>query len=160
MTNHSSAKAAPDPYDRRTTFWSDTSLVGVALIWGINIPVMKTGLDQIDAFVFNAVRFAVSAIVLSGFALLERRRGILPKPGISRKQILIYAVLVSAVYHLFFLCGIARTTSGNTALIIASVPMWTALLARLFIGERLRRLSWLGLVVAARRHRHRCAAKR
>src|SRR5690606_9614828 len=47
-----------------------------------------------------------------------------------------------------FLMGVARTTSGNTALIIATVPLWTALFARLFLGEALRRLAWGGLMVA------------
>jgi drug/metabolite transporter (DMT)-like permease len=129
-------------------FWSDAALVSVALIWGINIPIMKTGLEQIDLYVFNAIRLVISAGVLVLFALNERRRGVRPTSEIKLRHLLVYALAVSAVYQLLFLLGIARTTSGNTALIIATVPLWTALLARIFLGEALRKLAWGGLLVA------------
>ena len=109
---------------------------------------MKVGLDRVDAYVFNAVRLTVSAVVLVVFALRERSQGSLPKAEISMRHVLIYAMLVAAVYQLLFLLGIARTTSGNTALIIATVPMWTALIARVSIGEKLQKLAWWGLLVA------------
>ncbi len=109
---------------------------------------MKIGLDQIDVYVFNAVRLTISAFVLAAFALRELRRGIMPQKGITGTHVLVYAIAVAAVYQLLFLLGISRTTSGNTALIIATVPMWTALLARIFNGERLQRLAWWGLGIA------------
>lgn len=130
------------------TFWPDASLFGVALIWGINIPIMKNGLEHVDVFVFNAIRLVVSAIVLAAFAMRERRAGVLPKPGLRKRQILTYAIVVSGLYQLLFLLGIAKTTSGNTALIISTVPMWTALIARVFLHERLLKLAWAGLCLA------------
>ncbi len=121
----------------------------MAFIWGINIPIMKIGLDQMnDAYVFNAIRLVISSLVLAGFAIRERRRGILPKAGLPRRKVVTYSIIVSGLYQLLFLLGIARTTSGNTALIIATVPMWTALLARVFLAEKLLRLAWTGLVIA------------
>lgn len=137
-----------DPSGRETALRSDLALVGVAVIWGVNIPLMKTGLEEVDIYVFNAVRLAVSAATLALFAILERRRGIRPSPQLTFRQIVVFAVIIAAVYQLVFLLGVAYTTSGNTALIIATVPMWTALLARLFLNERLRRLAWMGLVIA------------
>ena len=139
---------AEPPQQHAQKFWPDASLIGVALIWGINIPVMKNGLDQVDSFVFNALRLAVSATVLLSLALLERRRGIRPNSGVSKTQIVVYALIVSGLYQLLFLLGIAHTTSGNTALIIATVPMWTALLARIFLNERLAKIAWGGLFTA------------
>jgi drug/metabolite transporter (DMT)-like permease len=123
-------------------------LLGVAVIWGVNIPLMKIGLDRLDIYVFNAIRLAISAAVLVLFAWVELRRGIKPQPGIAFRRILLYSVMVSALYQLLFLFGVSRSTSGNTALIMATVPMWTALLARLFIQEKLRKLSWCGLTIA------------
>jgi drug/metabolite transporter (DMT)-like permease len=131
-----------------TSVWPDASLAGVALIWGVNIPIMKIGLDQCDPFVFNAIRLLISAIVLAAFALRERRRGILPRRGIRRRQILIFGILVAGLYQVLFLLGIDRTTAGNVGLIMATVPAWTAVLARIFIGEKLRSIAWGGLFLA------------
>jgi drug/metabolite transporter (DMT)-like permease len=120
----------------------------VAVIWGINIPIMKTGLDHVNIFVFNAIRLGISAAVLVVFAWRELGNGLALPEGISWRQVLIYALLSCGFYQLLFLVGIAWTTSGNTALIMATIPMWTALLARGFLGEMIQRLAWTGLVIA------------
>jgi len=137
------------PRNEGASLWPDASLLGVAFIWGINIPIMKIGLDQMtNVYVFNAIRLIISSLVLAALAMRERRRGIRPNVTLPRRKIIIYAIIVSGTYQLLFLLGIARTTSGNTALIIATVPMWTALLARVFLNERLVRLAWCGLIIA------------
>jgi drug/metabolite transporter (DMT)-like permease len=137
-----------DLHERSATFRSDLSLIGVAVIWGVNIPLMKIGLEEIDIYVFNSIRLTISALVLVLFAWREIRRGLVPKHGLTFKQLLIFAAMISAVYQVLFLVGISYTTSGNTALIMATVPMWTALLARLFILEKLRLIAWWGLTIA------------
>lgn len=148
MTASSSTTTTDRPLQQSGSLWPDASLLGVALIWGINMPIMKIGLDQLDPFVFNALRLVISAICLVLFALRELRQGVRPRPGIRRHQILIYGFVIAGVYQVCFLMGMARTTAGNTGLIMATVPAWTALLARVFIGERLVRIAWGGLVLA------------
>ncbi len=135
-------------HDENPAFWPDASLLGVAAIWGINIPLMKTGLEQVDVYVFNALRLTISATVLVWFAWRQHRQGRSPPLAGHYKQLLIYGLAIAVFYQLLFLLGIARTTAGNTALIIATTPIWTALLARLFIAERLRAVAWCGLFVA------------
>lgn len=134
--------------DVSQTMWPDASLVGVALIWGINIPFMKIGLDKIDGYVFNAIRLTVSALVLAVIAGREYRRGIRPKAGLRWRSVVLFGLMVSGLYQLLFLLGMERTTSGNTALIIATVPIWTALIARLFGIEQISRPAWAGLLIA------------
>jgi drug/metabolite transporter (DMT)-like permease len=46
-----------------------------------------------------------------------------------------------------FVKAIELTTAGNTALILASMPMWTAIMSRMFLQERLPRITWFGLMV-------------
>ncbi len=127
--------------------WPDLSLIGVALIWGINIPIMKIGLEHAEPFAFNAVRLLLSALVLVGLAIRERPPLVELPPG-SWKQILLYAVIASGVYQWAFLWGISRTASGNGSLIMATVPLWTAVLARCLLGETLSVLSRVGLGTA------------
>lgn len=127
--------------------WPDLSLLGVALIWGVNIPVMKIGLVDVEPFAFNAVRLALSAVVLTVLALRESSPSTKWPPGLW-KQIAIYAVIASGMYQILFLLGVTRTATGNGSLIMATVPMWTALLARFLLGERLNWLARTGLTTA------------
>ncbi len=127
---------------------ADLSLFGVALIWGVNLPVMKVGLDHMDVYSFNAIRLTISAVVLVLIASRDRSASFFKLPRRAKWQVFQYALIASGLYQVMFLLGIARTTSGNASLIMSTVPMWTALLALLILKERLARLAWLGLFIA------------
>ena len=129
--------------------WPDLSLLGVALIWGVNIPVMKSGLMGIEPFAFNAMRLLLSAVVLVLFAWREKSPTVEQPPGLW-KQVLLYAVIASGLYQWLFLLGISRTPdgSGNASLIMATVPMWTAVLARVLLKETLSGQAKIGLATA------------
>ncbi len=129
--------------------WPDLSLLGVALIWGVNIPMMKSGLVGMEPFAFNAVRLLLSALVLVLFAAGEKSPVIQWPPGLW-KQVLLYAVIASGIYQWMFLLGISQTPhgSGNASLIMATVPMWTAVLARFLLQETLSGSAKIGLATA------------
>ena len=130
------------------TLWPDLSLFGVILIWGINLPIMKTGLEHVNAYAFNAFRLTLSAVVLACIAFRDGRLDLRSLTTSQKRQVFVYALLASGCYQVLFLLGLDRTTSANTALIMTSVPMWTALLARFLIHEKLTQLAWVGLLGA------------
>lgn len=110
---------------------------------------MKIALGQLDDYVFNAARLCVSATALAVFALREKP---LQLPNGERPlnwgQLIPYAVFIAGIYQVLFLMGVSRTTSGNTALIIATVPLWTAIIAYFFGGEKLPFWACVGLLIA------------
>jgi len=116
----------------------------VALIWGINIPAMKFAVGELDPFVFNVLRLSLSALALGVLAHAET--------GASGDtpwlRVIAIGLLTSLLYQIVFILGLAYTTSGNTSLIIASSPLWTALIASLSGSERLRLGAWIGLALA------------
>lgn len=128
---------------------ADAALLAVAIIWGINIPIMKVALEHgITPYALNALRLVISAVVLLTCAWWEFRGGVRPAAGVSFVRLFIYAMVVSVAYQFLFLMAVSRTTSANIALIMATVPMWTALGARLFLKEILPAQAWLGLWIA------------
>lgn len=48
-----------------------------------------------------------------------------------------------------FVFSLSNTTVANTVFILSSGPIWTAILARLILGERIDRITWFILVIAA-----------
>lgn len=142
-----SADSTPLPLHR---LWlADAALLSVAIIWGINIPVMKVALEYgITPYALNALRLMISAIILLTCAWWEFRGGVRPAAGVSFWRLFVYALVVSVAYQFLFLMAVSRTTSANIALIMATVPMWTALGARMFLKEILPVQAWLGLWIA------------
>lgn len=125
--------------------WSaDIALFGVALMWGVNIPIMKHGVGLMDRLGFNALRLTLSATVLG---LMVLRESYQPLPGTPWKRILLVAVFSGFIYQVTFAIGIPKTLAGNTALILSVTPMWTALLAWLWGIEKLQKLAWIGLAM-------------
>jgi drug/metabolite transporter (DMT)-like permease len=127
-------------------------LLIVAFIWGANIPVTKYATSVLDPFVFNAARMLFSVAVLALGSLLESRwltpqRQPAPRSTVSRWHLALFVVIAGFIYQIIFLCGITRTSSGNTALILSSMPMWTAAISAVFVSERLPGAAWLGLCI-------------
>lgn len=125
---------------------ADLALLTVALIWGINIPLSKYALGYLDPFAFNALRLTLSAAVL-GWLDHRERRGAKGAP-VPWVRVILVGLLYCFAYQILFILGMANTTAGNTGLLIASSPLWTAVIAWLTRLERLRRGAWLGLVLA------------
>jgi drug/metabolite transporter (DMT)-like permease len=117
----------------------------VALIWGVNVPVMKAAIAEVHPFTFNALRLSTSVLVLGAAELLARRGERAPVPW---RTVVFLALLTSVAYQALFIGGIARTSAGHTGFIVASGPLWTALAGRLMGVERLGARAWFGLVVA------------
>ena len=132
----------------RPLWLADLALLLVAVIWGVNIPVMKIALLKIDAYSLNAVRLIVSSIVLLWFARREFINGIKPANSLLKRDVFIYAAIVSVAYQFLFLLAVSHAASADVALIMATVPMWTAIGARVFLKEILPLMAWGGLIIA------------
>jgi len=136
-------QAVEEPVARRD-WTADVALVLVAVMWGVNIPVMKHGVELIDKLAFNSIRLTFSAIVLGVLTLIERKPS---KPDAQWVRIIGVVFVSGFIYQLCFVLGVGETRAGNTALILSTTPMWTALLAWLAGLERLPAVAWAGLVV-------------
>jgi drug/metabolite transporter (DMT)-like permease len=136
----------------RPLWLADACLLATTLIWGVNILVFKYSIEILDPVVFNATRLVFSTITLGFCAWLESRwRGARLWPhstagqSIPWNRVVVFSLLTGLLYMVLFLFGVARTTAGNTALLLASMPMWTAVLSFVFLKERLLGLTWVGL---------------
>ena len=113
--------------------------------------VMKLAINQLDPFVFNALRLTLSAGVLGACAWVEQKRRPRLEPQRSswrrRLTVVAFCLMTGGAYQIVFALGMARTTAGNTALIMSSMPMWTALLSGILLRERLG-AAWAGLSIS------------
>lgn len=133
---------------RRTTLRYDLALLLVASIWGVNFPVTKAALEVMPIHVFNAIRFTMAVGVLGAIYVARRRTLSAGLGGAMRRygwRIAGLGLLGSVFYQLCFIVGVNRTAAGSAALIMATSPMWTALLSQVLGFEHLRRLAWGGL---------------
>ena len=120
--------------------------LSVAIIWGVNVPIMKAGLSEMHPFLFNAVRLSFSAIALGIIDRVERAGR--PATKVPLKTVLWYGLLSSLIYQILFLWGMNATTASNTALIIASGPLWAAVFSALYRLEKPTASAGVSLAIA------------
>ncbi len=116
-------------------------LLGLVVIWGVNFTVVKVVLQEIDPLAFNALRFPFAALAV--WVLLRARGKRLTPRRRDRARVAWLSLLGHVAYQIFFIFGLSLTLAGNAALMLATVPMWIAILSVALGHER---FSWTILV--------------
>lgn len=125
---------------RRPAVWA--ALVAVYLIWGSTYLGIELATRTAPTLLVLSLRFLVAGALLYAFVGWGQR---------PTKRQWWSALLVGGGLLLVGNggVGIGQQTidTGTAALIVGSVPLWMALLDRLFLGQRLSRVAVLGLAV-------------
>ncbi len=125
---------------------TDALMLCMVTIWGVNFIVMKAILPAFDSpLTFNAVRFAIASVAIVAIAVL---RGAKRPASLFIGRLALMGLIGNTAYQIAFIEGIARTRAGNAALLMAAVPVETAVLSHLLGHERLRPRDVAGLAVA------------
>jgi drug/metabolite transporter (DMT)-like permease len=106
-----------------------------AFFWGANFLLGGYVINDIPPLWAAAMRFVLGAALMFAIAGVKRENLIAP----LRKHIGIYVMLgvVGIVaFNLFFFYALRYTSANNGALIMATNPLFTTLLAVLILGER------------------------
>lgn len=120
-------------------------VAAAAILWGANFNLSKLVVAEMHPLLAGAGRFVLAALVM-GLMVAWQRRSV-PLIRHFRAYTLLGLVGVGGFNVLFFL-GMQMTSAVNGALIMAISPLVTALLAALFLRERLSRIQLLALPVA------------
>jgi len=118
------------------------------MIWGGTYVVTKTGVAEVPPMLFALLRFGVASAVLVPLALLRGGIARLPRP-IPWGTLLLMGLTGVGLYYTGFNLALTYTTASQGALVQSSIPAITALMAVLWLRERLsgHRLFGIGLVI-------------
>jgi drug/metabolite transporter (DMT)-like permease len=123
------------------------ALAGVYVLWGSTYLGIRITLDTMPPLLMGATRFLIAGGLLFAFSA---RRGAWQQDRLGGRQWL-GAFLVGAALLFLGNGGVIlaeRTVpSGVVALVVATVPLWMALIDWVGFGQRLRPLAMLGLVL-------------
>jgi drug/metabolite transporter (DMT)-like permease len=133
------APATPPPAQSS----AEVGLLAMALIWGLNFPLIKASLAELPPLAFNALRFPLAALTV---LLVLRAKGHIPWPErADLPRIVGLGILGNVVYQGFFIFGLNATYAGNASILLATTPVWTLAFSTLRGHERPGSLMWLGI---------------
>ena len=123
------------------------ALATVYVVWGSTYLGIALAIETLPPLLMAATRFLVAGALLY---LVARRFDAADAVRPDRRQWLAAAVtgtFLLAVGNGGVTWAQQTVPSGVAALVIASIPLWIAVLGRLLFGERLSRLATAGVVV-------------
>ena len=120
------------------------ALLFLSLIWGYNWVVMKKVMRYADPFDFSALRTLFGALALFAVLALRGKSLRLTAPGPT----LLLGVLQTAVFTALIQWALVSGGAGKTAVLVYAMPFWLLPMAWVFLGERVRGLQWLAVIVA------------
>lgn len=119
-------------------------LVLAMTVWGSTFMVTKELIALWPPFTLALVRVSLGTLVLLPLAVARHRRGSrLPWPTIW-----VMGLVGVALYYLAFNVGLVYVSASQGALIQASIPAMTALVAVLWLRERASGMRWLGIAMS------------
>lgn len=115
------------------------------VFWGSAFAGIRAGLHSYSPAHLALLRFISASAALAPIAAL---RGIRRPALRDLPMILLLGLLGFAFYGIALNVGEMTIAAGPAALLIQTLPIWTALAAILFLGERLRPWGWVGIGVS------------
>lgn len=114
------------------------------LIWGSTFAITKVVLREIGPLTLTFVRFAIAFAVLGPLAMRQGFR----LRDIFRPTFLLFGLTGTTLFYAFQNLGLNYTSVSSTVLIQSGIPAITAVLAVIFLRERLsvRQILGIGLV--------------
>ncbi len=115
------------------------------VLWASAYPGIRAGLRSYSPVHLAVLRYTAAALTLGGYALVKRLR--LPRWR-DLLRIALLGLVGIAFYGVALNTGEVSVPSAVASVLINTSPIFVALEARIWLGERLQRLGWLGTLVS------------
>lgn len=123
------------------------ALLILYVVWGSTYLGIRIAVESIPPFLMAGSRFALAGLVMLGFAVVRGRGSIvLPTRREWRDSLIVGGLLMGGGMGMVAL-GEETVPSGIAALLIAMMPLWVAVLGRVFLGERLPKAAVAGVAI-------------
>lgn len=116
----------------------------LASLWGASFLFLRLGAAEFGPVPTAGLRVVLAALFLLPILLLQGQW-----PALRRhwKPALLSGLINSAIPFSLFAWAVMHITTGLTSILNATVPLFGALVAWVWLGERINAVRWLGLAL-------------
>ena len=146
-------RSASTPADRpagvrlfRARHFAEIAVIAVMVIWAANFIVVKDATSHMPPVGFTFLRYSLASVAL--VAILRWYEGSvrLPRPDVVR--IFALGAVGFGAYQVLWTIGLQSIPAGDSALIIAATPVFTAVLAVAAGADTLSPMKFAGAVLS------------
>jgi drug/metabolite transporter (DMT)-like permease len=121
------------------------SLVTTLVLWGSAFALIRVAVREYSPGQVALLRFLAASAAFIPYALIARVR-----PPAMRDLWHVALVGFTSVvgYHVLLNYSLVHVPAGPTSMLVNTAPVWTALIAVVFLGERMAPRQWAGVLVS------------
>jgi drug/metabolite transporter (DMT)-like permease len=131
-------------FEYRPARLAPLAVAATVLLWASAFPGIRAALEGFSPSGLASLRFAAAAAILVLAQLIvgatRPRRSDLPRIAAS-------GALGIAAYNIALNAGELTVSAGAASFLVNTAPLFTALLATLFLGERVGLRGWVGMTI-------------
>jgi drug/metabolite transporter (DMT)-like permease len=109
--------------------------IAVVLLWGLNWPMMKMALAELDVWVFRSACIVAGIAWFFGYHVKTKTTFAIPREYWPR--LAVAALCNVAGWNLLSASGLSMLPSGRAGILAYTMPLWVVLLSRPMLGEAL-----------------------
>ncbi|MDA1879767.1 DMT family transporter [Bacillus cereus group sp. BY10-2LC] len=115
------------------------------LIWGTAFPAIRMGLESYTPEHLTLLRLLIASSILLLFSFIYKLR----LPDLKDiPAIFLFGALGFTFYHIALNYGEKTVNAGSASLIVSVTPIVTAILASVFLNEKMKLNGWIGGVIS------------
>jgi drug/metabolite transporter (DMT)-like permease len=124
-------------------------LVALTITWGVNWPMMKLALLEVQPWAFRSLCLMIGGLSLLALTRASGAPAALPRARLG--PLALVALFNITAWHLLSAYALLHTGSGRASIIGYTMPLWASLISVAVLGARLTRhqILALGLGMAA-----------
>ncbi|MFB4166129.1 DMT family transporter [Alteribacillus sp. JSM 102045] len=123
------------------------SILFLAVSWGYSWSLMKIGLQHMGPFTFSFLRFAIGGVFLLLFLFVFKKGTWKSLYTLKWRHIIILGILQTFAVFGLITYAMLFVDAGKTSIILYTMPIWSSVLAALFLKETVTRKNVSGLLL-------------
>lgn len=117
----------------------------IMVLWGLNVVIIKVLVEDLPPQTMTAFRIMIAGITALSIIIIRKSfRRLSKREWLYTLLGMVFGVIL---HHLFMAVGLTMIEASNASLILALVPLTTALLSVVFLGEQLTRWRLIGIIL-------------
>ena len=117
-----------------------------AIISGFSIPLNKVFVVQTDPAVFTAIRAFIIGLIFLAFARWQSKKSKSSFKKVPWRYLILIGIIGGGLAFLLYFTGLSLTTSSRAAFLHKTLPIYTTILAFIFLKEKVSPRQSLGLL--------------
>ncbi|HEY5939235.1 MAG TPA: DMT family transporter, partial [Gemmatimonadales bacterium] len=130
---------------QRSVLVARLGALAAVVLWGLSFVATKAALREASPITLISTRFALGTAVL--LLILALRRESLAPPRDAWPMLALMGFVGIFLHQMIQVHGLTLTTAVRTGWLIGLTPIWSAVLAAVFLGERFGPRKVIGLVL-------------